>query len=608
MNSRQFTISNISKKLNKINFAIGLSNQATFPSLYLLSNYSFQKKFVQIQHDGSVKGGLCRMITSLIDFSFVRSLVAHEYSIWGPPCYDPVSLFLLDLFRYIDGHKSMKDLIAVLHDEDRGRGYRTYAGFSDNLPCQGTMSNFRKRLGADLYNDIFQVLVQIFHQLEMITFKVLAHDGTLFPTWARYKGCTYFCEQCKAITVENVQEKVKNRVVYRLNNMAENNLGSEIRVYAECPSTRFPDDTKKPKIELFALKLAFSDGETSLEEQQTATLFRLHDELQKQNLKLKPVRSNACHIDGVTGDFTFTCPRLPKDTEARIGVRRDPQNPKKKQKIFGYNAVLTTSVEVELNIELPVAVTNIAGNAEEGKQLIINKKQIQECQKVEAKVDIADAKYDVTENYDYVRGSGSIPIIDYNPRNEKLTKQALLDRGYDQKGWPFAPCGLLTRPNGFDADRQRLTFCCFKSCQNLKHKAIQELNDQYDMAACPHINKKTGFTARMSLEEHPRLINEIPRGTKRYHELKKLRSASERANATIKEDLKILDKPRVMGIERASILTQIAAIVLLLTRAFRYIVKKTVESRKQEKEASAPNINQKPPNLPSSLRNPILIE
>jgi len=51
---------------------------------------------------------------------------------------------------------------------------------------------FRARLGQALYNEIFHVLVDIFHMLEMITFKVLAHDGTLYPTWARYKGCTLF--------------------------------------------------------------------------------------------------------------------------------------------------------------------------------------------------------------------------------------------------------------------------------------------------------------------------------------------------------------------------------------------------------------------------------
>jgi hypothetical protein len=129
------------------------------------------------------------------------------------------------------------------------------------------------------------------------------------------------------------------------------------------------------------------------------------------------------------GSITISCPKLPKDTDARIGVRRNPQNPDKKQKIFGYNLVLTTSVELQLKIELPVAATNIAGNAEEGSQIIVNKQQISEHHLCKVKIDIADAKYDIIANYEYIRGSGSIPIIDYNPRNEKLLKQAMIERG-----------------------------------------------------------------------------------------------------------------------------------------------------------------------------------
>jgi len=149
------------------------------------------------------------MIASLIDFSFIRSLVAHRYSPFGPPCYDPPSLFLLDLFRYVDGYQNMNKFLSLLHDEDRGRAYRTYTGISMNhIPSPGTFSHFRLYLGENLYNEIFHVLVEIFYQLEMITFKILAHDGTLYPTWARYKGCTYFCHQCHAITVPNVISRV----------------------------------------------------------------------------------------------------------------------------------------------------------------------------------------------------------------------------------------------------------------------------------------------------------------------------------------------------------------------------------------------------------------
>jgi len=292
-----------------------------------------------------------------------------------------------------------------------------------------------------------------------------------------------------------------------------------------------------------------------------------------------------------------------------IGVRRDPKNPDKKQKIFGYNLVLSTSVEIHLKIELPVAVTNIAGNAEEGSQIITNKEQIHNHHQCQVNIDIADSKYDITSNYRYIRGKGSIPIIDYNPRNENLSKQALLNRGYNQKGWPFAPCGLLTRPNGFDQKHQRLTFCCFKQCLKLTHKALEDLHSRYNIATCPHIHNQTGYAKHMYVKEHPRLINEIPRGSKRYNSFKKMRPASERSNSTMKEDLKILDKPRVLKGPRANILAQMAAIVFLLKRGFSFIVRITNQIRKLL-HTKDPAIKEKlkPPSIPKSIVNIIQLE
>ena len=575
----------------------------------ILSTYRFKKRFVRIYENGDIQGGYCRMITSLIDFSFIRSLVADCYSPYGPPCYDPTSLFLLDLFRYIDAHQNMSRFLESVRDKDRGKCYRTYAGISTNsIPCEGTFSIFRARLGETRYNEIFHVLVDIFHKLEMITFKILAHDGTLYPSWARYKGCTYFCDQCTAITVDDIINKVKNRTLYRLNNLSINNLGSEIRVYTQCPSHRFPKDVNKPKIELFAFRLAFTDGEPSEEQINTAILFGVKEELDKQQLCINTTRSNVSLISD-DGIITISCPKLPKDTDAKIGVRRDPKDPNRKQKIFGYNLVLSTSVEVHLKIELPVAVTNIAGNAEEGSQIINNDEQIYSHHKCQPILDIADAKYDITHNYDYLRGKGSIPIIDYNPRNENLSKQALIDRGYDQNGWPFAPCGLLCRPNGFDKKQQRLTFCCFKQCLKLRPKAIADLQNRCDIAICPYRQNQTGFAKHMYVKEHPRLVNEIPRGSKRYQNIKKIRSASERSNSTLKEDLKIIDKPRVLNISRADILSQMAAIVLLLNRAFKFVVKISILFKKLQ-QTDNPDIKEKlnPPFIKKSILSLIQLE
>jgi len=51
------------------------------------------------------------------------------------------------------------------------------------------------------------------------------------------------------------------------------------------------------------------------------------------------------------------------------------------------------------------------------------------------------------------------------------------------------------------------------------------------------------------------------------------RSASERANSTIKDDLKIIEKLIVYNKESADILAQIAVISLLLKRAFVFITR-----------------------------------
>jgi len=121
-------------------------------------------------------------------------MAADAYSIFGPACYDPVTLFLLDLFRHVDGYPDMNAFLTVLRDEKRGSEYRRIAGITEHIPTEGTFSNFRKRIGEERYNNIFHVLVDIFHQLGMITFKIISHDGTLYPSWARYKGCTYFLQ------------------------------------------------------------------------------------------------------------------------------------------------------------------------------------------------------------------------------------------------------------------------------------------------------------------------------------------------------------------------------------------------------------------------------
>jgi len=101
---------------------IGWSPSARKKNLHLIAYNNTRFQVVKILPNGGIQGGLVKMITSLIDFSFVRSLVADCYSAFGPPPYDPPSIFLLDLFRYIDGNKKMTQFLPIIQDEDSGKG------------------------------------------------------------------------------------------------------------------------------------------------------------------------------------------------------------------------------------------------------------------------------------------------------------------------------------------------------------------------------------------------------------------------------------------------------------------------------------------------------
>jgi hypothetical protein len=575
-NLASFSLGSVIKKLNRITVAINTAHCRPFPKpdCFLLSHYRYQRRHITIRPDGHIRGGLSRMVTSLIDFTFIRSILAHRYSLVGF-AYDPVSIFLIELFKYIEKFPDMKTFLKVFSDPHMGKHFRMYAGISeDRIPCEATFSNFKERLGEELYNRIFHVLVQIVEMLGFLSYKIIATDGTLFPSNARYKGCTHFSKDCKFIEFPGIIENVRKRILYRLEDPDRIFPGKGIRIKAECPSVKFPPDQPKPKVELLALTLQEADPENP---SIFNRIFGLEEELRKASLDVIVKRGEitGAVCAGTDDSFFFKCPKLPSDLDARIGVRRNPQNPNKKQKIFGFNAIIDTSIELDIGIELPVACSSIAGNATEGRYFIANKEQILEHHGQAGKIHLADAKYDELHNYAYSRSKAAIPILDYNPRSEKLTAPALRERGYDQNGWPYAPCGVLTRPNGFDFSCKRATFSCRRQCVESNNQDIVNFSQM-----CPHWINYHGFTKHMSIAKFPRLIVEVLRGTERHRKLKTLRSASERTNSSAKDDFCILTKPKIRGNTRAGVLSQIAVIVVLLKRVAAFIIKVTLALRK----------------------------
>jgi hypothetical protein len=76
--------------------------------------------------------------------------------------------------------------------------------------------------------------------------------------------------------------------------------------------------------------------------------------------------------------------------DAKIGYRRRKDNPEKKERIFGYQVVITTSAEPHLGLELPVAVITQPANIKDGNCLVPLREQIHQYHSFHTFFDIAD--------------------------------------------------------------------------------------------------------------------------------------------------------------------------------------------------------------------------
>jgi len=574
-----FSLKSIAKRLNSINIQINLQHQKAFPrpKERMVSYYTYQNRWVKVFNNGYFNKA--RLVTSLIDFSFIRSLVADAYSCEGGDCYDPVSLFLCDIFRRLENLPSMKDFCKILQDRFNGHPYRTYAGISEqHIPCEADFSNLRARIGEKRYARILAVLIEILKTLDLITARVLSHDGTLVPTFARWRGCNYACKECANIKIGyDFITKTRARILKLLETPNSIPIDKEMRSYAKCPKGTLPNDVKPPSIQVCAYKLLPYNEEAFNEKDQTAKLFGIEEELKKNNLMFVCLRSNISKIELNLKDnpVYIRCPRMPYDLDARVGYRRSKYNPNKKEGVFGYQVIISTSIEPETGLEIPVACVTRPGSAHVGNYFIHLKEQIKwQHPYFKTYIDIGDSGFDEEPDYDYARAEGSIPIFDYNVRSEKLTQETLYKRGYNQDGWPYAPCGALCRPNGYEKEHKRLSFNCSKQCLK-SHYLLPK-----PIANCPHLSNSLGFATHRTIADNSRLLNEIPRGTKRWKKIRNLRPASERTNSTAKSDLDILAHPQVMSLERASILAQLACIVVLLKRFLDFVVRVTIILRR----------------------------
>jgi hypothetical protein len=519
-----------------------------------LSHYQFSPQAIAFTSQGDVDGGLSWLVGATVDFSFTRALCAPYYGARGGCCYDPASLIMLEITTKVDQYVDYAQFCRDLHDRDKGRRYRQLAGLHEHVPGEDDLCHFRSRIADAVIDQITAVAVEFLSHFGLIKGEFLSTDGQLEPSYSRYKGCTYACKGCQAFILSEADRQA----------LGEQLQGGAKRLELTCPfpevvekvreATAKKGHPKDPKVALLEIETVAENQACMAQRQHVANLLGLAQD------EVPPLRLTWCHLRQTSsGERVGSCPKVPSDREAKIGVHTDTQNPAQIEEVFGYLRLTTTDLHLDLGLELPLGSSTYPGNTKEGTEFIAHRSKLTVPVR-HGQTHLGDAGNDITANYEWLHDHGAIAVFAYNRRNEHLDETSLLHRGDDQNGTPYAPCGRLCHSNGYDYEAQSRQYVCGLQCPAEEQKR------------CPHRYGVLGYCHRMCFKDHPRLIGPIQRGSKAWHDLYQARSASERTNSYDQEVVGNAHPLRMRGLKAFRFAGAIRTLAQLLRRALNFVL------------------------------------
>lgn len=209
---------------------------------------------------------------------------------------------------------------------------------------------------------------------------------------------------------------------------------------------------------------------------------------------------------------------------------------------FGYKLHLV----VDAVYELPVSFTVTPANeADTGQMPDLLKKASADHEETKPQAIIADKGYDSQANYQFIYGQcKSAPII---PIRERASAQ--LPDICNAKGTPTCSCGLEMVYWGKDGNYLKYR------CPHVMGKA--ECKSRFRCTSSPY-----GYVLKLPIADDPRRHPPVPRETKKWQRLYRLRTAVERVNSRVKELLG-LDKLTLRGIGRVTVRATLSLLVML---------------------------------------------
>ncbi|MCL5266137.1 MAG: transposase [Chloroflexi bacterium] len=230
---------------------------------------------------------------------------------------------------------------------------------------------------------------------------------------------------------------------------------------------------------------------------------------------------------------------------AHDGKNGDKKKTKDKYWWFGYKLHLL----VDAKYEVPIAATLTTAKVADTTQLkpLLEKRDAL-LPEVALKLGVCDGGYDSKSNIVSITERGAIPIIPLNPGNEKEPPGIT-----NTLGTPLCPIGLPMMFWGRDGHYLKYRcpeksglFCCLEEHQGVSRCSTSDY----------------GLVVKLNMADDPRRYVPVPRETKKWERLYKLRTAVERVNSRLKENL-ILDELRVRGKKKVKVRVGLNLLVML---------------------------------------------
>jgi len=212
---------------------------------------------------------------------------------------------------------------------------------------------------------------------------------------------------------------------------------------------------------------------------------------------------------------------------------------------FGYKLHLLVDAKYEIPIAAIVTTAKVADTTQlqpllEKRDALLPDTPLKCC--------IADTAFDSKSNILAVTKRGGIPIIPFNPGNEKEPPGIT-----NTLGTPLCPIGLKMMYWGRDGHYLKYRcpeksgrFCCLVEHAKTDRCSISDY----------------GLVVKLDMRDDPRRYVPVPRETPQWSRLYNQRSAVERVNSRLKDNL-ILDELRVRGQDKVKVRVGLNLLVML---------------------------------------------